>query len=149
VSAIPDNEPRYAGLTRRLLAIVYDLFLLIAVLFIATALAMVFNRGQAIEPGQAIYPFYIAYLLIVSFGFYGWFWTHGGQTLGMRTWKIRLQRSNGGPLDWPHAAIRFVTAAISWSAAGLGFLWSLFDNQQRCWHDLASDSVVIDLRPEE
>ena len=137
----------YVGLMRRLMAIIYDLFLLIALLFIATAIAMAFNQGNAIEPGQALYPLYVACLLIISFCFYGWFWTHGGQTLGMKTWKMRLQQNNARSITWPLAFIRFTTAMISWSAAGLGFLWSLFHPQRRTWHDIASNCVVIDLRP--
>ena len=66
-------------------AIVYDLFLLTAVLFVATAIALPLNAGAAFTSGQYLYP---VYLLAVSFLFFGWFWTHGGQTLGMRAWKI-------------------------------------------------------------
>ena len=140
---------KYTGLFRRLLAIIYDLFLLIALLFIATAVMMVFNQGHAIERGQPLYPFYIAYLLTISFIFYGWFWTHGGQTLGMRTWKMRLQQDNGNAVTWPLALIRFITAIFSWLAAGTGFFWSLFSPQKRTWHDIASKSVLIDLRQEK
>ena len=138
---------QYTGLLRRLMAIIYDLFLLIALLFIATAITMVANQGHAIEPGQPMYPFYVTCLLVISFGFYGWFWTHGGQTLGMKTWKIKLQQQNGQHVTWSLAVIRFITAMLSWSAAGLGFFWSLFDPQRRTWHDIASNCVVIDLRP--
>ena len=110
---------KYAGLIRRLMAIIYDLFLLLALLFIATAVAMAFNQGEAIEPGQPYYPLYVAYLLAISFIFFGWFWTHKGQTLGMKTWKIKLQQNNGQDVTWPLALIRFITAIISWLAFGL------------------------------
>lgn len=136
----------YVGLVRRLMAIVYDVFLLLALLFVATAITMIFNHGNAIEPGQALYPFYVCFLLIISFCFYGWFWTHGGQTLGMKTWKMKLLQKNARPITWRLAFIRFITAAISWSAVGLGFIWSLFHPQKRTWHDIASNCVVIDLR---
>ena len=135
-----------AGLFRRLLAIIYDLFLLIALLFIATTIAMVLSGGNAIVPGQPLYPFYVIYLLIVSFVFYGWFWTHGGQTLGMKTWKMRLQQTNGEAMTWRLALIRFVTAMISWSIVGAGYLWSLFSPSKRTWHDIASRTLLVDLR---
>lgn len=137
---------RHAGLLRRLMAIIYDTLLLLAVLFIATSVAMVFNQGDAIEPGQAIYPYYIVYLIILSFCFYGWFWTHGGQTLGMKTWKMKLVCVDGDAITWWLAFIRFISAAISWAAAGLGFLWSLVHPEKRTWHDIASRCVLIDLR---
>ena len=141
-----DYSIQYAGLFRRLLAIIYDLFLLIALLFVATAFAMIFNQGNAIEPGQPLYPYYLVYLLTVSFVFFGWFWTHGGQTLGMKTWKIRLQQTDGQSVSWQLALIRFFTAILSWSLLGAGFLWSLFQSQKRTWHDIASNCVMIDLR---
>ena len=149
---MPENAEKsleYAGLFRRLMAIIYDLFLLIALLFIATTVMMMFNQGKAIESGQAIYPVYVAYLLAISYGFYGWFWTHGGQTLGMKTWKMKLQQQDGQPLTWWLALIRFVTAMISWSVAGLGFLWTLHDPRKRSWHDIASHCVIVDLRSEK
>lgn len=140
---------KYAGLMRRMLAIIYDLFLLLALLYIATSAVMVFNQGNAIVPGHPLYAFYVSCLLIISFCFYGWFWTHGGQTLGMKTWKMKLQRNNGDAVTWPLAFIRFITAVFSWSAAGLGFFWSLFNPQKRTWHDIASNCVLVDLRPDK
>ena len=134
---------------RRMLAIIYDLFLLLALLFIATSAVMVFNQGNAIVPGHPLYAFYVSCLLIISFCFYGWFWTHGGQTLGMKTWKMKLQQYNGHAVTWPLDFIRFITAVFSWSAAGLGFFWSLFNPQKRTWHDIASNCVLVDLRPDK
>ncbi len=147
MTEITDPPLQYTGLIRRLMAILYDLLLLFALLFIATGIALALNQGNAIEPGQPIYPFYVSSLLVVSFVFFGWFWTHGGQTLGMKTWKMKLQQNNGHPVTWLLAFIRFTTAIISWSAAGLGFFWSLFHPQRRTWHDIASHCVLVDLRP--
>jgi len=141
-----DLPLEYAGLIRRILAMIYDLFLLAGLLFVATTIAIAVNHGKAIEPGQPLYPFYLLYLLSVSFAFFGWFWTHGGQTLGMRAWKMRLQQSNGDTIGWLLALIRFITAIVSWSFAGIGFIWSLFDPKKRTWHDIASRSVLVDLR---
>jgi uncharacterized RDD family membrane protein YckC len=146
MSENPESTTRYAGLVRRLMAIIYDLLLLLALLFIATTAAMVVNRGNAIVPGQPLYPFYVVYLLAISFVYYSWFWTHGGQTLGMKTWKMKLQQENGEAVTWSLALVRFITAIISWSAAGLGFFWSLFHPQKRTWHDLVSKCVLLDLR---
>lgn len=72
---------------RYLMAVNYDLLLLLAWLFIATLPIIALNDGEAIGDSN---PFFIAYLWLASFVFYGWFWTHGGQTLGMRAWRIRL-----------------------------------------------------------
>ncbi|MCP5419713.1 MAG: RDD family protein [Gammaproteobacteria bacterium] len=97
------------GLLRRLGAMVYDLLLLCAVLFIATAALLPFTGGHAIARGNSLYS---SYLLLIWFVFYGWFWTHGGQTLGMRAWKMRLLQSDGRAVTWQAAGVRFLLAGI-------------------------------------
>lgn len=129
-----------AGLLRRLASIVYDALLLLASLFMATGLLLPFTGGEAVEPGN---PFFSTYLLMICFFFYGWFWTHGGQTLGMRAWKIRIQQRSGAGITWRQAGLRFLTAIISWLVLGLGFLWMLVDRERLTWHDRCSGTVLV------
>jgi len=133
--------PATPGLARRLAAIAYDSFLLVAVLFLATALLMPFTGGEAIKPNSLLYT---AYLLAVSFGYFGWFWTHGGQTLGMRTWNLRLESTDGARPSWPRALVRFAGACISWLALGMGFLWMLVGDERLTWHDRLSHTRLVD-----
>lgn len=135
------------SLLRRLAAIVYDTLLLISVLFVATALMLPFNAGQAISPLYRGY--YWLYLLTISFLFYGWFWTHGGQTLGLRAWKMRVSTPEGQCISWRQSLVRFGVAILSWSCFGLGFLWSLFDAQKRCWHDRLSHTTLFYQPPQK
>ncbi|MBU0499115.1 MAG: RDD family protein [Gammaproteobacteria bacterium] len=128
------------GLLRRLAAIFYDLLLLLAMLFVASGLALLINGGQPIQSGN---PFYTLYMLLVTFLFYAWFWVHGGQTLGMRAWRIRVLRDDGQPLTWGDATRRFLFAVLSLIPFGLGFLWSLFDKEGRAWHDRLSRTRLI------
>lgn len=140
------NRRRYAGLFRRLFAIFYDCFLLIAILFIVSAIATALNQGKAVEPGDALYPVFVIIIFSLSYLYFAWFWIHGGQSLGMKTWRIQLQSSNNKAICWKTAAIRFITAIFSWGFFGAGFLWALFDKKNRCWHDITSKTVLIDLR---
>jgi uncharacterized RDD family membrane protein YckC len=107
-----------ARLPRRLAAIAYDGLLLIGVLVGATALALglavALLGGEAVKlhnPLQAN-PFFQTYLLLVCFFFYGGFWTHGGQTLGMRAWRLRLQRRDGRGIGWWQALLRFLIGSL-------------------------------------
>jgi uncharacterized RDD family membrane protein YckC len=128
------------GLLRHLAAIIYDLFLLLAVLFVATALILPLNGGAAFSAQQFIYP---VYLLIISFLFYGWFWTHGGQTLGLRAWNLKVLTFNQKTLTWKQALLRFVSAIPSWLLFGLGFMWILIDKDHRSWHDNLSGTALF------
>lgn len=128
------------GFFRRLAAMVYDFFLLLALWFLATALLLPLNGGQAFSSGQIFYP---VYLLGVSFGFYGWFWTHGGQTLGLKAWKIKVLTFERQPLSWKQATSRFVAAILSWGIGGLGFFWLLWDKNGCAWHDDLSKTKLF------
>ena len=134
------------GLIRRMMAIFYDLFLLIAILFIATVIANSLNSGEAIAPDNPYYPLFVLYLSVISFFYYGWFWTHGGKTLGMQTWKMKLVSTNNNPITWKQAFIRSIAALISLGFLGVGFLWSIFNSKKHTWHDILSHSELIDLR---
>jgi len=128
------------------MAIFYDLFLLTAILFLATAIVNAINNGEATDSSMAYTIFLRFYLASIIFFYFGWFWTHGGQTLGMKTWKIKLISNNSQTINWKQVTIREITAVISWAFLGLGFIWSLFDNQKRSWHDISSNTRLIDLR---
>lgn len=136
----PTTELPHAGLIRRLAAILYDSLLLLAVLFIATALILPLTGGEAVRAGH---PLFMTYIFLVAFFFYAWFWTHGGQTLGMRAWRLRVVRYDGGPISLWQALLRYLVAFVSWGALGLGFLWSLVDREKLTWHDRYSQTKLV------
>lgn len=132
--------PQPAGLFRRLAAIVYDTALLFAILFLATAVLLPLSGGEAIAPHN---PWFTTYLFLIVFFFFAWFWTHGGQTLGMRAWRLRVQQPNGQAITLWQALLRFLTAMVSWGVLGLGFLWVWIDPKKRTWHDRFSETVTV------
>ena len=113
-----------AGLMRRFAALLYDSLLLAGVWFFATFVALIIRHGAAIAPSSLWFD---AYLLAVGGLFFGGFWTHGGQTLGMRAWRIRVQQHDGAPPTWLIALRRYVLAWVSLLLLGGGFFWLLVD----------------------
>lgn len=113
------SKPLPAPLLRRLAVIGYDSMLLAGLLLGATALAL--GLAVAVLGSEAVKlhdplrgnPFFSAYLLLVCFFFYGGFWTHGGQTLGMRAWRLRVQQRDGRGIGWWQALLRFLSAGLS------------------------------------
>ena len=118
----------------------YDALLLMSVLFLATLPLLLITGGEAIPPGRASYA---VYLLLISFLYFGWHWTRYGQTLGMRTWRIRITQEDGHSVSWQRAAVRFLCAILSCSTFGLGFLWSLWDRDKLTWHDRLSRTILV------
>ena len=132
-------SPEKPGFFRYFAAIFYDLILVIALFFVTTAILLPFTQGEAIQ-STFLFPLY---LLCVSFIFYGWFWTHGGQTLGLRAWKLRLVSDQQTDISWKQAFIRYMTACCSCTVLGLGFIWRLWQKDSKTWHDLSSKSYII------
>ena len=135
------NQPPPAGLFRRLAALLYDSLLLLAVMFISTAILLPFTGGEAVQHN----PFLTTYLLFISFAFYSWFWMHGGQTLGMRSWKLQLRNINPGPITLWQALLRFMVAIPSALLLGIGYLWMLIDRDKLTWHDRYSETRIVQL----
>lgn len=123
------------GLIRRLAAIVYDSLLLFGVLILAAVPLLAIPGGLRQAPTVRLAE--QGYLLGVCFVYFGWFWTHGGQTLGMKSWRLRLVTASG-TVTWGQCARRFAAAALSWACAGLGFAWVLLDRDRLAWHDRLS-----------
>lgn len=134
-----------AGLLRRLGALLYDSLLLAALFMAATALMLPLTGGEAIT--AAVHPVleyvYRAVLLAVLVAFYGFFWTRRGQTLGMASWRLRVEREDGALLTWGDTLRRLAAAAVSLAPAGLGFLWILIDPGRRAWHDRWTRTRVV------
>jgi uncharacterized RDD family membrane protein YckC len=127
--------PKPCELWRRLLAMLYDATAVIALLMLATAVAMLagFREMTALRD-----PGYSLYLALVWFLYFGLSWRRGGMTLGMRAWRIRIATEDGGLPGWGRCLARFLGALLSAGAAGAGFLWSLLDARKVTWHDLLS-----------
>ncbi|MEX0734545.1 MAG: RDD family protein [Steroidobacteraceae bacterium] len=163
-----------AGLLRRLAALFYDALLTIALAFAATFAMLPLTDGEAIltsTQGLAGH-LYHALLLLLVFGYFGLCWTRGGQTLGMKAWRIRLCNEDGRRVNWAEALVRFTVGATlalmavlglwqlakpGWSLADFGaallvapaivnMAWIAFDRAARSLQDLAGRLRVTRLR---
>ena len=150
----PQGDFPPAGLIRRLAAMFYDTLLCIALLIVVTFIYKLILMGfygeaqlrQMSDAGALDGDPILSTLMFFSlFGFFGKFWTHSGQTLGMQVWGVRVQNADGSAISLWQAALRFLVAIGSWLALGLGFFWILWDKKNRSWHDIYSDSQVVQL----
>ncbi len=128
-----------ATLLRRIAAATYDGMLMIALWMAATFPLLTINNGEAISAGALWYPLYLA---SITGAFHIWFWTHGGQTLGMRAWRLWAVNQNGENLSTLHATRRYLVAVVSWFSL-IGIVWCLFESRGRAAHDLISQSDII------
>ena len=133
-----ENPP---GLLRRLAAIFYDLLLLFALLAVATTV-ITLPFGMP-DTGTRLLAFQWFLFEIIPLLFFTGFWWRGGQTLGMRAWRLKVVRMDGSPLRWVDALKRHLAALLSCLSLGLGFLWVLVDHDRLAWHDRLSGTRLI------
>jgi len=145
-----------AGFFRRFAAWVYDLLVAVAIIMLASALALgfvailtatgllVLAEGQDHAGWLNQSPFYSLYVVTVLGAFFGWFWWRSGQTIGMRAWRLKVQNRDGSRLTGKQTFIRVLTCAF-----GLGNLWVLVDfKNRRAWHDYAAGTELVTLSKE-
>ena len=133
------------GIPRLLAAMLYDLILLFGILLLATTLVVIplhISYDSTTLDGNILILFQL-YLVAVIVIFYTWFWSHGGQTLGMRTWKFKVVSQSGEPLSLLHACKRLLLALLTLAPAGLGLWWKLFDRDKQTLYDRLAGSRLI------
>lgn len=109
------------SLKRRLASMLYEAMLVFAILFAAGLFfSVAFEQRHALYLRHAM----LVWLVIAVGAYFIWFWTHGGQTLAMKTWKIRLVDLHGRPVGFWRASIRYLLAWL-WFLPGLALAWIL------------------------
>ena len=132
------------GLIRRIAAMLYDALLVTALLFLATVPFIALRGGEAVERGDNL--IYRSVLVLVVYAFFVGFWTRSGRTLGMQSWRLRLETADGRVPSLGRATLRFFAALLSWLPLGLGFVWQLWDPQGLTWHDRISGTRIVHYR---
>ncbi len=129
-----------AGLGRRLGSICYELLLLAAVLFVSGG---VFHAAvHTLDPTLAR-PLLQLFLFGVAAGYFVYCWTHGGQTLPMKTWRIRLVARTGGAVTLQVGIYRYLFALAGMGLCGLGLAWAIFDRDRQFLHDRLAGTKLV------
>jgi len=135
-----DTDPvDTCGLLRRLAAILYDSLLVFSILFFATLIFLPVTGGEAIAGTNHLYH---VYLSVCCYLYFTWQWLRGGQTLGMKAWRIRVVTFDGVHINWKQASLRFLLACASWLMLGAGFVWMFFDRDNLAFHDRFSGTKL-------
>lgn len=138
------DPSRLASRRRRLAAGLYDALLLGALLFIASYVFVSFARDASSGWLRHLHQ---SCLLAVVAAYVIYCDAHGGQTLGMKTWKIALCKVDGKALEWKQALYRFPLAALGWMST-VSLVWSIFDREHLFLHDrLAATRVIMVEQP--
>ncbi len=144
-----------ATIRTRLLSIIYDSLIVFFIIIISTLIIqqIIISSGlvtlqqiqiseteiiNTIPTDSPTNMFLKSLWLIVSFLYFGYFWTKRGQTPGMSVWKIKVVNKNNELLSWSESLIRYITALF-----GLGLLLIPFNKQRQALQDITSKTILI------
>jgi len=134
----------------RLLALLYDALPVIALWMLASTAFTVGYTVLGHHPAREnITPFSALQWLLwsccwVITGLYAVLsWRGGGQTLGMRPWRLQLVDLAGNVPGTRALWRRYAVASLSLLLGGLGFWWAWIDRDRLAWHDRASGTRLV------
>lgn len=149
-------------LWRRLVALIYDLLIVLAIMLVANMIGLAITGGQLLDAHQHLRAWWFPFFEAACVG--GYFlasWRRGGQTVGMRPWHIRVAAPDGNRAPIGRLLIRLLTAAAPLLLLGLSgtiglrnaalatllawFAWfavALLDPRRRALHDLAAGTEM-------
>lgn len=129
-----------AHLGWRLLAMTYDALPLMAILFFSSIALLASHGGKPATPGTL----WAAFTILVYWGIVGAYaifsWRRGGQTMGMRPWRLLVVSREGGNASIKALCVRYAIASFT---GGLALLWCLFDGEKRGLHDILTGTLMV------
>jgi uncharacterized RDD family membrane protein YckC len=138
VDTLAQSDFTRAGFFRRLYAMVYDWLAVIALAMLLTIINLIvvsygadfglFDLTGFADPSSYLNKqwWFLVELVGAVWLFYAWFWYDGGQTIGMRAWRLRVQTQNGTAINFKQGLLRALAALF-----GLGNLLILFMPKQK------------------
>ena len=129
------------GMLRRLASMLYESILLFAVAFLGTWVFQ-FAAGTLRIEGWRSHLLQI-FLLAVFAAYFLWCWLRGGQTLAMKTWRIRLVAKDGHTRLPPKAALLRFLYALLLVPTLIGIAWAYVDRDRQFLHDRLAGSLLI------
>ncbi|WP_298827588.1 RDD family protein [uncultured Piscinibacter sp.] len=163
----PPGELHAPGLWRRMACFLYEGVLLFGVVMIAGYLFSSLTQQRHALSGRHGLQ---AFLFVVLGIYFVWFWSHGGQTVAMKAWHIRLVDRRGQPVTEARALLRYLLSWL-WFVPALLALWmgdlksgaaitivlltgvvgyamlALLHPQRQFWHDAACGTQLVHWKP--
>ena len=133
------------GIARRLASMLYEGLVVFSILLIGFLLPQIVFYGFGMVLGGRMLMLHIFILLM---GYFVWCWLNGGQTLPMKTWKLRITNSDGSRLRPTQAILRYMAAWPSILLGGIGLFWAVVDKDKQFLHDrIAGSRIISQARP--
>jgi uncharacterized RDD family membrane protein YckC len=148
MNMIPDYPP--ASLWRRFAAMFYDFLLIIAISFLYYAIAIAINvlfngvpeQGKAVDWGHFKFLVFMGWIASMV-GFFCFFWKKSGQTLGMKTWHLKILNQHNRYPDYKQSLLRCLIAPFSFFLFGIGYWWIFTNPERQTLHDQITKTKTL------
>jgi uncharacterized RDD family membrane protein YckC len=128
------------SIKRRLICMVYESLLLAGVAFFA---GLLFLAATGTSASGAMRHVFQGYLFLVIGLYFVASWRRNGQTLAMKTWKLRLVGADGARINLRQALLRYVCAWPCLLLGGIGVLYAPFDRDRQFLHDRLAGTRIV------
>jgi len=135
----PQSRLRLAPLGMRLMSLSYEGVLLFGLLFVAAYLFLALARDAQSGLPRLLFQVYV---LAVCGAYFVFCWARSGQTLPMKTWRIRLVTDQGKPVALERAVRRYLLA-VPGILSGIGVLWAFVDRDRQFLHDRLAGTRIV------
>jgi uncharacterized RDD family membrane protein YckC len=154
VTGGPAPGVEYAPHGGRLVAYIIDSIIVVIACSIPAIIGAVILAAGTTVDGQTITSidtgattgFFLFMVLTFLIGvlYFPYFWSHGGQTPGMRPFSLRVVRDkDGGALGWGTAFLRLLGLWVASAVFYIGLIWIFVDDRRRGWQDLIAGTIVV------
>lgn len=127
----------------RFLSLLYDFFPMLGIWFVVVVVSILLHRGEAIESNTVAGMLELIALLAATGVYATASWRRGGQTIGMKPWRVYVTALDGRRAPLSKLWLRYAIGVASLTCAGLGFWWAWFDRDGLTWHDRFSGTRFI------
>lgn len=128
------------GIGRRLASMLYESLVVFSILLVGFLFPQIVLNGFGFVMGARLLWLH---MLVVLMAYFVWCWLHGGQTLPMKTWKMRIANADGSPPRPAQAVLRYLAAWPSLIFFGIGILWALIDKDKQFLHDRIAGTRIV------
>lgn len=139
-SEVSHPSARPAALGWRLLALVYDSLPMIPLVMFTSAAFVGLRGGRTVETSLGFALLQLATMWFLVGLYFVLSWRRGGQSMGMRPWRLQVLAGNGTPARLSALWLRYAVATLT---PGLCLLWCLLDRDRRGLHDLAAGTMLV------
>ena len=128
-----------APLVRRIVSLIYEALLLSAVLWLAS---LVYSLAEQQLALRHVRLWYQAYLIVIAGAYFVWQWLRG-QTLPMKTWRMKLVTKDGNAIGLRQAVTRYVLGTLGAILMGVGLFWAVVDPERQFLHDRLAGTRLV------